>query len=79
MTGQPQQAFVDPRVDYRHEQLMTEVAQHLDGRGPRRHRVRSFFTRSRRLVDAVVGTLQPTRPTVDRGAPTVFIRNSCHN
>jgi hypothetical protein len=38
-----QQGFADPPVDYRHERLMAEVAQHLDGCRARRYRIRGLL------------------------------------
>lgn len=35
MNGQPRQGFVEAEVDYRHAQLMAEVAQNLTVRRPR--------------------------------------------
>jgi hypothetical protein len=56
MAVQQQQGFVDPRVDYRHTQLMSEVAQRLDGRQARRHTVRSLLIRSKHVARELVGT-----------------------
>jgi hypothetical protein len=55
MAGQPRQAFVDPRVDYRHSQLMTEVAQHLDDRRLPGQTTRRLLTRSRWVARVLVG------------------------
>jgi hypothetical protein len=38
-----QQGFADPPVDYRHERLMAEVAQHLDGCRARRYAIRGLL------------------------------------
>jgi hypothetical protein len=47
-----QQAFVDPQVDYRHAELMSEVAQCLNRRPARRHVVRALLFKARHLSPA---------------------------
>jgi hypothetical protein len=39
MSEQSQQGFVDPPVDYRHTQLMNEVAQRIAPRSARTHKL----------------------------------------
>jgi hypothetical protein len=61
MNGQIRQGFSEPEVDYRHVQLMAEVAQHLIERKARRRRVHNLLHRWRQAIDRPAPRDQSTR------------------